>query len=251
MLPYIHLIIPSYGLLAFIGSMVCMFFLFFQLDNFQIKFSSYLKLIVASALGCCLGSKLLYCIVMIPNYSEDITLLGAVVFYLQSGYVFYGGLLGTLFAIYLVKKHDFYLKDKNVYQFMSPVFPLFHAFGRIGCFMAGCCYGVKLSDPIIVMGMIQLNRVPTQLIESLFEFALFGVILFLYKKRKKHLLTLYLCSYAIFRFFLEFFRDDTDRGFWVLLSTSQWISVVILLIVLGRELEIIKRMKAFGYRNGH
>lgn len=242
MLPYIHLIIPSYGLLAFIGGTVCMFFLFFQLENFQIKFSSYLKLIVASALGCYLGSKLLYCIVMIPNYSEDITLWGLVVFYLQSGYVFYGGLLGTLLAICLVKKHDFHLKDKNVFQFMSPVFPLFHAFGRIGCFMAGCCYGVKLSNPIIVMGMIQLNRVPTQLIEALFEFVLFFILLFLYRKRKDYLLRLYLSSYAAFRFFLEFFRDDFDRGYLGWLSTSQWISLVIILVIVGSELKIVKRI---------
>lgn len=242
MLPYIHLIIPSYGLLAFMGSMVCMFFLFFQLDNFQINFSSYLKLIVASALGCYLGSKMLYCIVMIPHYSGNITLWGVMAFYLQSGYVFYGGLLGALFAIYLVKKHDFYLKDKDVYQFMAPIFPLFHAFGRIGCFMAGCCYGVKLSSPIIVMEMIQLYRVPTQLIESLFEFVLFFVLLFLYKTRKNYLLTLYLSSYAVFRFFLEFFRDDIDRGYLGGLSTSQWISIIIILIIIERKLKIIKRV---------
>jgi len=223
-------------MLAFLGGLVCMFFLFFQIESFQIEFSTYLKLIVASIFGCFLGSKLLYCIATIPNYNGDISVLGLLVFYLQSGYVFYGGLFGALIAIYFVKTFDYRLKKKNIYQFMTPIFPLFHAFGRIGCFLAGCCYGVKLNSPIVVLGLIQLNRLPTQLIESVFEIFLFGILYIMYRKRKSNLLTIYLSSYATFRFVLEFFRDDADRGFWGWWSTSQWISIFILLYIIGKYL---------------
>ena len=96
--------------------------------------------------------------------------------------------------------------------------------------MSGCCYGKDLSTPIHIAGDVYLTQIPVQLIESLFEFILFAVILALEKKATGiSLLTVYLLCYAVFRYIIEFFRGDVIRGLFFGLSTSQWVSIFILI----------------------
>jgi phosphatidylglycerol:prolipoprotein diacylglycerol transferase len=115
-----------------------------------------------------------------------------------------------------------------VFNVIAPAIPLFHGFGRIGCLLAGCCYGKELNAPIEILHMIHVERFPVQAIESLFEFVLFVVMLFIdRKKNHTDLLKIYLLSYAVFRFVNEFFRGDEVRGIYMGLSTAQWISLAI------------------------
>ena len=108
--------------------------------------------------------------------------------------------------------------------------PLFHAFGRIGCFLAGCCYGKKLSTPIVI-GTIEFARIPVQIIESMAEFILFIVLFILSKKNRDiDLLRIYLVIYAVIRFADEFLRGDKIRGIYGGVSTAQWISLIILFV---------------------
>ncbi len=106
--------------------------------------------------------------------------------------------------------------------------PLFHAFGRVGCFLAGCCYGKKLERTITILNGIRLERIPIQLIEAIFEFLLFIILTVIRKKDDNvNILRIYLMSYSAFRFLDEFFRGDEIRGIFFGLSTAQWISLVI------------------------
>ena len=74
-----------------------------------------------------------------------------------------------------------------------------------------------------------MNRVPTQLIESVSEFSLFIILLIIERKKNDtDLLRIYLVAYAVIRFINEFFRGDEIRGVFLGLSTSQWISLMIL-----------------------
>ena len=89
-------------------------------------------------------------------------------------------------------------------------------------------YGIELKSPITLFGVIRFDRIPTQLIEALFEILLF-VILFIWQRKdnKKDFLKIYLITYSIFRFLIEFFRGDDVRGYFFGFSTSQIISISI------------------------
>jgi len=145
----------------------------------------------------------------------------------RAGFAFYGGLVAALAFLGSVALG---LKFMRAEEFMAivnaAVVPLLvaHGVGRIGCFLAGCCYGV----PIHGTGL----RHPTQIYESLF---LFLLALALARPGSLRLrlpvgdAVVYLVAYPVFRFFVEFLRDD-PRGAAFGLSTSQWISLVLVIV---------------------
>lgn len=191
-------------------------------------------------LGLIAGGKLLYLITIFPYLREHITEIihnmELVQALLSGGFVFYGGFLGALAGIWIYGK-QYHLKIGELVELMIPSVPLVHAFGRIGCFCAGCCYGKEFPEPFGIAfqhSLIAPNNVPlfpVQLVEAAGNFILFFLLL-IYDKRKKRqgqVTGLYLAGYSVMRFFLEYFRADTARGIWLGLSTSQWISIGILI----------------------
>ena len=122
---------------------------------------------------------------------------------------------------------------------MAPEVPLAHAFGRIGCFMAGCCYGLPCNSKFAVIfpkesvGLSGVKLFPVQLLSSLGNIIIF-IILFIYSKKDRSrgkVSGLYIILYGIGRFLVEFLRYDDVRGHFLYFSTSQWISI--LLVPLG------------------
>jgi phosphatidylglycerol:prolipoprotein diacylglycerol transferase len=142
--------------------------------------------------------------------------------------VLYGGLIGGVTAalIYIRKsKLDFF----EVADILVPSILLFFTFGRIGCFFAGCCYGRVADWGIVLSSHGYEPLIPVQLFEAGFTLIVMAVMLIIRPERKHPgaLLPLYLMTYAIGRFVLEFFRGDIGRGVYIL-STSQWISLLAL-----------------------
>ena len=154
------------------------------------------------------------------------------------GGVFYGGLFGTLLAGLAVLK----IKGVDATPYTDAAalaIPLFHSFGRVGCFFSGCCYGVSSRHGFILDG---IKRFPVQLLSAFLLLVLFLVLFIMFEKNlfSGKLLYIYLGIYAVGRFFTEFLRGDEVRGkIWVL-STSQLISILLLLTVF---LLYIKRTK--------
>ena len=147
------------------------------------------------------------------------------------GVTFLGGLItgaatfivGTLFAKPEVKK-EFWI----ILRAFAPCVCIAHAFGRIGCFGAGCCYGKETDSWLGIQFPGHTHKVlPTQLFEAIFLFALFAVCFLLTDKS----MIIYLFSYGIFRFVLEFFRGDERAGntsdFSGKLSPSQIICILL------------------------
>lgn len=222
---YIQITLPSYGVLAFIGGFIALLFIYFRLDRFQVAFTQLLKIFALCLIGCVLGSKILYAVTQMPWLVEHFSFENLLMLVPRSGYVFYGGLLGVILAIRMYTRKNQELRSL-VYRMVTPAFPLFHGFGRIGCFMAGCCYGIPLSAPMTVFGMLTFDRLPVQIFEATFEFILFVALLVLEKKKPQvDTLKVYLLAYAVFRFTIEFFRGDAVRGFFLGLSTAQWVSL--------------------------
>ena len=153
----------------------------------------------------------------------------------RSGFVFYGGVVFGFISSYFLAKRN----KVNFLQFCDIVavgIPLAHAFGRIGCFSYGCCYGRPTTSCIGILfppdspaGALMTRVIPTQLIEALFLFILFFILNFInsHKKFNGQIISLYLIFYGIFRFGIEFFRAD-PRGNIFYLSVSQFISIILI-----------------------
>ena len=169
--------------------------------------------------------------------------------FLTSGIVFYGGLIGGLIGGILgirVAKCKFSVIERTVVPFI----PFGHAIGRVGCVMSGCCHGFEYEGPFALYYPNSVSGLsphqgyfPVQPLESLINVGI-CIMLLLYEKRMKRkgqLLFLYLGLYSIARFFLEMLRGDAIRGVWNGLSTSQYISIVLLC---GSIIGIVWRRKA-------
>lgn len=215
---------------------------------------SYNMLIVMlfSAIGIFFGGSLLYGITNIQYWhllteAESFEQFAKYLYMIFGGSVFYGGLLGGMGVAAIVIKCR-KLSFADVTDCAAPAAPLFHCFGRIGCFLGGCCYGVEsdfgfVYEHSLVEQANGVRRFPVQLVEATCLLIIFIVLWQLLKrnKLKGKLFATYLLIYAPTRFVLEFFRGDDYRGFLLGLSTSQLISIAI--AVCTAVYLLIKRFK--------
>lgn len=200
---------------------------------------------VLSAIAALVGSKVLYILISLPQLRSDIISKGFMItlnFYLSGGFVFYGGLIAALISTYYWCR-AFKTNLYNVASILLPVLLITAGFGRIGCSMMGCCHGKETLSPLYVMYTNSeiapngIHLVPTQLYEAILDFVLviyFSVSAMRYKK--EHILDQYLIIYSVFRFIIEFYRGDAMRGFILDLSVSQWISIIILIVVIAKSI---------------
>lgn len=202
--------------------------------------------------GVLIGAHLLFFIVGFPdwiatwsgNIHSAYDLLKAVS-YGASGLVFYGGLFGGYCGMII------FCKICGLYTYwelcrLSVVIPLFHLFGRIGCALEGCCYGIEYHgifalkytesyiNPGISDDIADFPRFPVQLLEAFAELLIFILLFILYKKAGElySQTCIYLLIYSIVRFADEFLRGDAARGMWGIFSTSQWISIAVFISVM-------------------
>jgi phosphatidylglycerol---prolipoprotein diacylglyceryl transferase len=153
----------------------------------------------------------------------------------KGGLVFYGGLLAAVpVGIGYVKRHR--LPVWKTADIMAPSIALGQAFGRLGCFFAGCCYGATCSLRIGIifndphtLAPPGVPLFPTQLMESGGNLLIFLTLLLLRRSKKFNgqLFWAYVLFYAVLRFIIEFFRGDTIRGLYFggAISTSQIIAI--------------------------
>lgn len=179
------------------------------------------------------------------------------------GITWLGGVLGSFpLMVFLIHKFCPAVKGEALKYFnlLIPGIVVAHGFGRIGCFLGGCCYGA-VTDSIFGLsfpdGSMAANQYPsatggslpvfpTQLFETVFDFLLFMVMMILYKKVKKHLLEIYAFSYGTFRFLLEFIRGDDRGATGMTLSPSQIMSLILIiggiLVLLYNKRVILKEL---------
>ncbi len=243
MYPSLYLLgktVPTYWLCALAGGATCFFVArirhkhFQELQKVDITNSAALVLI-----GVLIGARLLYLIsitsLLAKNYYYLIEHPKIAYDILANGMVFYGGLFGAILTLH------FYIKAYNLdgvsfFDFYTPLFPLFHSFGRVGCFLTGCCHGIESKKYGIAFShsTSSANGIPyfpVQLLCSIGNLFLFFILLNYEKKthRQGKTLPLYLFLYSVARFIIEFLRGDTIRGIWGGLSMSQWLSILILI----------------------
>lgn len=223
--------IHGYGLMIGIGILCALFSGLRLAKKKGLSADEIYNITILCALSGFLCAKILYCIVEWKVFIKNpVGILGS------DGFVVYGGIIGaTLIAcLYCRIRHIPFFRYFDV---VLPSVAIAQGFGRIGCFLAGCCYG-KETDSFI--GVVFHNSdyapnnvalYPTQLFSSAGCF-LMAALLFLYLKKDRKpgsAGSLYLIMYSIGRSIIEFFRNDY-RGEVGVLSTSQFISIFILII---------------------
>lgn len=243
MLPTINIFgfeVASYGLIIFIGIIIggVIAIQYFSKFN-ELKKDDVLFAILYAVIGVGIGAKLLYILTNIPflieNY-QNLDLWDTLMQMFKGGFVFYGGLLGGILGVYIYAK-QFKIPFKSLLLTLLPVVPLIHAIGRIGCLCAGCCYGMEYDGFGAIVfhnSVLAPNNVPLfpmQIVEAICNLIIFIILLCTYKKflGTYKTLGLYVILYSIVRFILEFFRGDLIRGIYFSLSTSQWISIILLI----------------------
>ncbi|MBL6963669.1 MAG: prolipoprotein diacylglyceryl transferase [Bacteroidetes bacterium] len=170
----------------------------------------------------------------------------------SSGFVFYGSLIFAIpTMLFFFKKHK--IPVLQMLDIIAITAPIVHAFGRFGCFMAGCCHGIPtdsflgitFSDPHCAAYPKDMPLHPTQLY-SVLLLLLIILILSLIKSRKQfhgQLFLIYLALYAIGRSIIEIFRGDEGRGYVIedFLSNSQFISLFVIAGVIYFYFRLQKR----------
>ncbi len=231
--------VAYYGLLILTGIIVSISIAYIQIKRYKLNFDNYVTALSIASLFAVIGAKLLYLILEIKNIDfsmlSDLHYLNRL---MSSGFVFYGALLGGFLGFYIVQKR---LKIK-IKPFIQPTMftiPLTHAFGRLGCHTVGCCHGremlcaisIKYTNSVIAPNNVWLF--PVQLTESICNFIIAGILLVFSKKLSDYkALYLYIILYSITRFTLEFFRGDLIRGVFFNISTSQYISIGLVIFCL-------------------
>lgn len=249
--------IPMYGVCFIIGIVASLLLLLFYIRKRSDKVTKDDALYAAcfALVGGILGAKLLSILTSIDIIKEyHIGIIDVI----RNGFVFYGGLLGGFLGYFIYGK-VYKISVLDLTDQGSQVLPLGHAFGRLGCFCSGCCYGkptdsflgVIYTHPADPLTPIGVKLLPTQLFEAGYCLLIFIALFLLNRKKRLNTgvnTTIYVVSYALCRFINEIFRFDGERGFLLGLSTSQWISIFLLLSI-STYWVIIKRQKYKSSRN--
>lgn len=247
--------VPAYGTMAVTGLVLAVIVVIFYAKIYGIVRRDVIYSMCYGGLGLIIGAKLFYAIPFLPELAHIINENGIsyisahmweIVSQMFAGYVFYGGLIGMMAGIYFYA-HSMKLSFLNYADVLAIVIPLFHGIGRIGCFLAGCCYGREYHGIFAVTfprnpyepGIELTERFPVQILESICNFILFAILAVYGRKRREpgKLMGIYLIAYPVIRFVTEMFRGDEIRGVirigFFQLSTSQIISLALLPFGIG------------------
>ncbi|RLC31124.1 MAG: prolipoprotein diacylglyceryl transferase [Deltaproteobacteria bacterium] len=191
-------------------------------------------------LSAIIGSRLMYVLI---NASEYIHAPLDILKIWEGGLVFSGGVIGVVLTmLWYVKRHG--LSVGKIADLWAPGIAIGQAIGRIGCFMAGCCYGrptdgkcgIVFTDPHSLARPLNVPLYPTQLYASASSLVIFLVLLLLYSKRKfeGQVFLWFLIIHSTARLAIERFRGD-NRG--IIMGTdmtvTQFVAILILIISVG------------------
>lgn len=240
--------IHGYGLMIGLGVVAALILGDYRAKKVGLEADHIYGMTLSAVIFGFLAAKILYTITRWQEFIEN-----PVSFLSGSGFVVYGGIIGgaiTIYAFCKIKKIDLL----SYLDLMIPSVALAQGFGRIGCFLAGCCYGRETDSCIGIVFTESdfapngVKLLPTQLIMSAGDLIIMGILLFYASKRpqKGKISALYLILYSIGRFAVEFLRND-DRGMVGSLSTSQFIAIFILLFGVISYFVILPRMERKNY----
>lgn len=155
------------------------------------------------------------------------------------GLTIWGAVLGAAIGVWIYSRISKQFRFTLLADIIAPGIILAQAVGRVGCTLNGCCYGIESHSSVSVIytnpnsfGPLGIPVLPTQVFEIIFNLILFGVLLSLRGRFKKEgtLFMVYLASYAIWRFCIDFIREGTP--FVMGMHEAQFISLIVFLITI-------------------
>lgn len=223
--------VTLYGICIAIGIILCIMTLHFLGNKLKVN-KQFLSLVETIA----------YCAILVGFFSAAVfqgiyTYIETGIFSLNSGITFLGGLIGgvvSFIAIYLVLRKKATGRITDILPIAPCCILIAHSLGRLGCFFAGCCGGIRTDSWLGIKFPGTFVKVyPTQLFEAIFLLVFFIVLsLLVYKKNFKYTFVAYLGGYGIWRFLIEFLRGDNRGEFVGNISPSQfWALLMIILAV--------------------
>lgn len=233
--------VHSYGLLIAVGVILAVILAMKRAGKKDLDSEVVLNMAIICVIFGFLGAKILYVFENFQAFLRDpLSVIGS------SGFVVYGGIAIGVVAVILycrIKNYSFF----RYFDLLMPSVALGQAFGRLGCFCAGCCYGKETDAfwgvvfPEGSFAPAGVPLIPTQLISSAGDFAIMIILLLFSKKAKKvgDVGALYLLLYGIGRFLVEFLRQNEQGGIGMF-TTAQimsfvFIAVSIILFVRNRK----------------
>jgi phosphatidylglycerol:prolipoprotein diacylglycerol transferase len=186
-----------------------------------------------------IGARFIYILV---NWSEYAGKWGKLLEFQKGGLSWHGGILGGILATLIFCRMKNYNIWKGLDLITTPALVAL-AFGRIGCFLNGCCYGVQTNVPWAVTFPHHRHPVPvhpTQIYELILDVLLFAYLLYRWNKRRFNgeQSLLMLAYYSLIRFVVEFFRYNTPEQLKAGLSYAQWASLLFFAIFMGMAVGI-------------
>lgn len=240
----------GYGLMIAIGIFSAYFLAEYRARRIGLDDESVFGLTCWAVVAGLIGGKLLYYITTYREILADPSLL----LQIADGFVIYGALIGGVLGVVLYCRYK-KLNCLSYFDLAVPSVALAQGFGRIGCLLAGCCYGRETDSPLGIVFHSSdyapngVALIPTQMISSGLNFLHFAILIVFAKKYKKgegQVAGLFFVLYSAGRFLLEFLRGDAERGNIGALSTSQFIAIFMFLFgwalffYLGKQGQAVK-----------
>lgn len=218
----------SYGVMVAIGFASAAIFIYLGAPKFGFDRNKVTDISIFTLISGIIGARFVYVLINLTYYRNN---LFEIFDLTKGGLVWYGGFLTSALLLVIYTKvigYNFW----NLTDLMVPFVALAQAFGRIGCFLNGCCYGIEAPNDFIFKVTYPgdlFARHPTQIYSALALFMIF-IILFEWQKRRRfygEIFLGYCMLYAAERFVMEFLRGDNPRiiaGF----TMSQSIAIIVL-----------------------
>ena len=159
--------VDAYLFMALIGFAAGFGLAWLRRKKYGYTLSELALMFCSIVIGLIIGARALFSITAIPtliNHKFAWDVVKARV--LDAGFVFYGGVLGSLLSLYIMAKSS-KMDVRRVLNFAIPSFTFFHMFGRIGCLLQGCCYGIESDHGMITIAGETVKRIPVQLFEAI------------------------------------------------------------------------------------
>ncbi|MFA9397266.1 MAG: prolipoprotein diacylglyceryl transferase [Clostridiaceae bacterium] len=194
---------------------------------------SLLNMEIFAVIAGVLGGKILYLLTDLKNIIADPSVLKD----FGNGFVIYGAIIGGALAVYIYAKRKKW-DILKIFDLAIPSVAIAQGIGRLGCTLAGCCYGKETTSKIYLeftkspFAPNHVHLFPTQPISAVYDVLLGLFLIWFARKNIKdgRVFGLYVIFYSVGRFIIEFFRGDEVRGFIGVLSTSQFISLFIVIV---------------------
>ena len=211
-----HITIYWYGIMVAIGFICAVSMLMLNKKHAGIDSEQISDIALYGMISGILGARIFYVLEFWDQYRDNLL---EIVRIDHGGLVFYGGFICAI-SVVLIYCHMKKLAVLNIFDIFGPAMAIGHAFGRIGCFMNGCCYGkpseifcaVRFPEGSVPDTAFPGRTVhPVQLYEAAFNIILAAALMLILRKAKLKpgmIAAIYLMAYGVARFLFEFLRGD-------------------------------------------